>query len=167
MRKIIIYTMLLSSLAFSKTFDFLKQKFNAEVIESSVINNKKKKKVYNLEYSPSALKLEVVEPKLNKGEVITYFTGKKTLYSPKLKQTVEQKLSKEDASLYSILEELSKLDSNITYEKNNKKYIFENQMLVEIIADKYSIKFTEYIGKKPKKIQYLSNSVTIDYTINY
>ncbi|WP_066899965.1 hypothetical protein [Streptobacillus notomytis] len=167
MKKVLILTILLISLTFSKTFDFLQQNFNAEITEFSEINNKKKKKIYNLEYKPNIVKFEVLEPKLNSGEIITYSSGKKTLYSPKLKQTIEQKLSFDDTSLYSILEELSNMDQNSTYEVKNKKYIFENKVLVEIIADKYKIKFREYIDNKPRRIQYVSNYANFEYLIKY
>ncbi|CAM3160429.1 hypothetical protein [Streptobacillus ratti] len=167
MKKIFMLTILLTSLTFSKTFDFLQKNFNAEITEFSEINNKKKKKIYNLEYMPNTVKFEVLEPKLNKGEIITYSNGKKTLYSPKLKQTIEQKLSFDDTSLYSILEELSNMDKNTTYEAKNRKYIFENKVLVKIIADKYVINFSEYIDKKPQKIQYISNYANFEYLIRY
>ncbi|CAM3065549.1 hypothetical protein STFE110948_00740 [Streptobacillus felis] len=167
MKKLLIVSLLFVNISFSKTFQFLQQNFSAEVIENFLINNKKKIKKYKFDYTPDVVKLEVIEPKLNKGEVITYTSGKKTLYSPKIKQTVQQKLSNEDSSIYSILEELSKMDKKETYENKNKKYIFENDILIEIIADKYSIKIKEYIGNKPKKIQYISNTVTLEYLINY
>lgn len=167
MKKILLVLFVIGTLAFSGNFDFLKTKFNAKVIENSIINNVKKKKIFDLNYYPDKLELKILEPKLNEGEVYTYTKNKKYLYSPKLKQTVEQSVSNQDESLYGILLELSNLDSNKTITKKDKKYIFTDGILKSIVAKDYTIEFTKYNGEKPVKIIYRSNSILIDYELTY
>lgn len=165
--KKILALLLFTTFSYSLTYDFLQNSFNAKVTENSIINKSKKKKVYDLKYSPSKLELTIVEPKLNAGEIYTYTKNKTTLYSPKLKQTVEQTISNKDESLYSILSELSKLETSTTQSKNGKKYVFENNVLKKIIANDYSVEFIEFKNNKPTKIKFISDSMVIDYTISY
>ena len=167
MKKMILILSLITTLTYAKVYDYLQTEFSAKVTENSVVNNSKKKKVYNLVYKPSKLELKVVEPKLNSGEIYTYSKGKKTLYSPKLKQTVNQSVGSQDESLYSILTDLANLEDAKTQTKGNKKYTFENGVLKNIIAKDYKIYFENYLNNKPTKIKFESNSIIYDYTIEY
>ena len=152
MKKIIMFLTLFSSLTFSKVFPYLDGNFKAKVIENSVINNVKKNKVYDVSYSPSKMELKVLEPALNKGEIYTYSKSGKTLYSPKLKQTVKQSITGQDESIYSILSELSSLETATTQNKGHKKYIFENSILRKIEAKDYTVEFENFSNNKPTNI---------------
>ena len=167
MKKIIMFLTLFSSLTFSKVFPYLDGNFKANVIENSVINNVKKNKVYDVSYSPSKMELKVLEPALNKGEIYTYSKSGKTLYSPKLKQTVKQSITGQDESIYSILSELSSLETATTQNKGYKKYIFENSILRKIEAKDYTVEFENFSNNKPTNIRFISKSIKIDYQLSY
>ena len=167
MKKTIMFLTLLSSLTFSKVFPYLDGNFKAKVIENSVINNVKKNKVYDVSYSPSKMELKVLEPALNKGEIYTYSKSGKTLYSPKLKQTVKQSITGQDESIYSILSELSSLETATTQNKGHKKYIFENSILRKIEAKDYTVEFENFSNNKPTNIRFISESIKIDYQLSY
>lgn len=167
MKKIILFLTLLSSLSFSKVYPYLNGNFKVKVTENSLINNVKKKKVYDVSYTPTKMELKVLEPALNTGEIYTYSKSGKTLYSPKLKQTVKQSISGQDESIYSILSELSTLDTTVTQNKGNKKYIFENSILKRIEAKDYSIEFDSFNNNRPTKIRFLSKSIIVDYQLSY
>lgn len=167
MKKIIYLFLLLSNISLSNVFDFLQTSFNANVTEISIVNSNKKTKEFKLSYSKDKLELTILKPELNKGEVYTYSKGKKTLYSPKLKQSVNQSINSQDESLYSILNELANLKESKTFEKDGKKYVFENNILKNITAKNYIITFEEYLNNKPSKIRYKSNSMEFEYNIKY
>lgn len=167
MKKIILFLTIFSTFTYAKVYDYLQSGFSAKVIENSIVNNSKKNKVYNLEYTPSKLELKIIEPKLNQGEVYIYSKGKKTLYSPKLKQTVNQSVGTQDESLYSILVDLANLEEAKTQTKGSKKYNFENGILKSIETKDYKILFEEYLNNKPTKIIFNSNSMVFYYNITY
>lgn len=110
MKKILLVLILLSNMSFSKIFNFLQTDFKAQVLEKSYINNKNKEKEYDLSYTKEKLELKILKPSINKGEIYTFTKNKKFLYSPLLKQKVEQSLSNHDESLYSILSDMAKLE---------------------------------------------------------
>ena len=147
MKKIILFLTLLSSLSFSKVYPYLNGNFKVKVTENSLINNVKKKKVYDVSYTPTKMELKVLEPALNMGEIYTY--------------------SKSGKTLYSILSELSTLDTAVTQNKGNKKYIFENSILKRIEAKDYSIEFDSFNNNRPTKIRFLSKSIIVDYQLSY
>lgn len=167
MKKILLVLILLSNMSFSKIFNFLQTDFKAQVLEKSYINNKNKEKEYDLSYTKEKLELKILKPSINKGEIYTFTKNKKFLYSPLLKQKVEQSLSNHDESLYSILSDMAKLEKKENHVIKDKKYVFKEGKLVNIIAKDYKITLKEYIGEKPTKILFLSNSLKMEYTINY
>lgn len=165
MKKLLIL-LFFNILTFSN-YNFLNESFTATLKEISNINKSKKEKEYILRYSKDKVELEVLKPKLNAGEIYTYTKNKKTIYIPLLKQTTTQSISKQDASIYAILNELKDLTLKENQVKNSKEYKFENGILKEIIAKDYIIKFIKYENNKPIEISFSSSGIEVYYYIKY
>lgn len=167
MKKIILILGIYNLISFSFVYDFLNNGFSAKVKEISNINQNKKEKSYNLEYQKDKLELEVTFPELNKGEKYTYTKNEKILYIPKLKQTTKQSINNQEESIYAILNDLKNIKESKDFNKNSKKYIFENGLLKKIIAKDYQISILKHENNKPTEILFLSSNVEVYYNIKY
>ncbi|MBE2990180.1 hypothetical protein IMK14_06010, partial [Sneathia sp. DSM 16630] len=96
--------------------NFLNTSFRAKILERS----NRTEKEYVLQYKPNNIKVEVLFPSTNKGEIYTYKQGKKYIYYPKLNQTVEQTLSNSSNDIFKLLGEMRGI--NKSTRKGNKEY---------------------------------------------
>ena len=79
----------------------------------NTISKTTKTKKYIMNYSNGTLKLTITSPNVNKGEVYTIKGNVKTIYYPSLKQTVTQKLAKDEVNILSVFNKLKGITSNI------------------------------------------------------
>ena len=140
--------------------NFLSTSFNARIHEISG----NREKVYLLKYSPNFIEVEVEFPNTNKGEIYTYKNGKKYIYFPKLKQTVEQSISNSDNDLFKMLNEMKKINKSCT--KNNKTYYVKNGKIEKISTKTYTVNF-EYVNEKPRKITIVSGKDHVEFLWTY
>lgn len=169
MKKIIfIVLLMLSSFSFSKNF-FEKDKFFVNVTEISKKNRKNKIRNYEMEYDNGTLNIYIKSPEINKGEIYTFKKNEKIVYYPTLKQTVVQKIKKEEESLLNIINMLKKIEMYKNHNRNGNSFIFENNKLVEIKNNNYIINFNDYKNEKgylyPSKIYLKSKGIQIDYEL--
>lgn len=167
MKKFIIFLFLISIFSNASIYPYLQDKFNADIIQKSYENNKEIIKKYELRYYLDKVEIEIIYPEINKGEIYTYKDSEKYLYSPRLKQEVKQSISESDESIYSILNTISKIKDSKNTIINNKKFIFENNKLKEILSNNYKILFLSHKNSKPNIIKFVSNDIEIEYYINY
>lgn len=141
---------------------FVNEKFNSSVTEISQNGEKR----YNIQYDPNGdIKIEVTFPEINKGEIYTYKNGKKYIYYPKLKQTVEQSLVNQDSDIIAILQNMKKITKTQTI--NDKKYIVDNGNVVKILAKDYEIIFKYNGNKKPVYTIFKGKNQKVEYTWKY
>lgn len=144
MRLIVLFLFLVSSmLSFSKNF-WEKGSFTVDVVESLKLNKTTKTKKYIMNYSNGTLKLTITSPNVNKGEVYTIKGNVKTIYYPSLKQTVTQKLAKDEVNILSVFNKLKGITSNKTQTKNGDQFIFSNNWLTMIKSSGYTVNFSDY-----------------------
>lgn len=137
MKKFLILA-IFSTITFS---NFLTEKFSARVY----VENKE----YAINYTPKRIKVEVLAPKLNKGEIYTYEKGKKYVYYPKFKKIVEQTISNSNNDIFKMLEEMRKI--NKTTKIGKRIYNVKNGNIVSVVEGEYRADIS-YIGNKPSKI---------------
>lgn len=166
---IFLIGLIFSNLSFSEVF-WKKNNFIVNVNETTTVNNRNKSKSYNLTYNNNEIKMEVLSPNANKGEVYTITKNQKTIYYPRLNQTVTQSLDENEYSLLEILNDLKKLKGTSTQTLNGKNYIFSNNQLIEIKNNDYIIKFSNYRKsgnyEYPRNILITSGNTKINYILN-
>lgn len=144
MKKIILTMFLLISMfTFSKEF-WEKGDFTVNVTEELKANNSTKTKKYIMNYGNGAMKLTIISPTVNKGEVYTFKGSTKTIYYPSLKQTVTQKLQPNEANILSVFNKLKTLTTKKTQTKNGDVFTFSNDKLVSIKSNGYTVNFSGY-----------------------
>lgn len=156
MKKIII--LMLSSFSFSNIFN---QSFNVNITEKA----KKYKKEYVMNYNPKKIRIEILSPEINKGEIYTYENDKKYIYYPILDQTVEQTFSSTDSDIIKIIEDIKNI--NKTVEKNGKKYIVENGLVKSIASNNYKLNIYYDNQKRPNKIILKYSNEVVEYLWKY
>lgn len=156
----IIFT--ISTFSFSTFFN---NDFKARVVETSFLNNTKRVKEYNVNYTRDELEIEILSPKVNEGEKYYYTKNSKKTYYPKLKREVTEKLDETEINLYNILKNIR----NNTTSNKGEKYIYgRNGDIVKIIGSNYKIIFQNYRNGKPNFIKYIDyNNSTIEYVLEY
>ena len=121
-------------------------------------------------YGGGALKLQITFPNVNKGEVYTFRPGSKTIYYPSLKQTVTQKLHKDEANILGVFNKLSSLSSKKTQTKNGDTFTFDNSWLVSITSKGYKVNFSDYVKAGeytyPSKISVTDGNSQIIYRLS-
>ncbi len=125
---------------------------------------KNRHKVYNINYTKEEIKVEILEPKINKGEIYTYKNNEKYIYYPKLKQTVKQSYVNEDNDIILALDILKKIDKTTVIE--DKKYIVEKDKIKRIESKLYTIYF-EYKDNKISEIKLKGSEDEIIYKWKY
>lgn len=156
MKKLII--LMLSSFSFSNIFN---QSFNVNITEKA----KKYKKEYVMNYNPKKIRIEILSPEINKGEIYTYENDKKYIYYPILDQTVEQTFSSTDSDIIKIIEDIKNI--NKTVEKNGKKYIVENGLVKSIASNNYKLNIYYDNQKRPNKIILKYSNEVVEYLWKY
>lgn len=135
--------LMISVFSFSKDF-WEKKNFTTSVTETVTANRTSKSKSYTMNYNNGTLKLTIISPNVNKGEVYTFSGGKKTIYYPKLKQTVTQKILEDEANILSVFNKLSSLNTKKTQTKNGDTFVFSNSVLTSIKSKGYTVNFSGY-----------------------
>lgn len=159
---IICIILVVSMVSFST---FVDENFKAKVVETSYLNNTKRVKEYNVNYTKDELEIEVLSPKVNEGEKYYYSKNSKKTYYPKLKREVTEKLDETEINLYNIVQNLR----NKTTTNKGEKYIYgKNGEIVKIVGNNYKIIFENYRNGKPNLIKYIDyNNSTIEYVLEY
>ncbi len=159
MKQIVLLLFLVGSiLSFSKNF-WEKSSFTVDVVETLRVNNTNKTKKYVMNYNNGTLKITITSPNINKGEVYTIKGNTKTIYYPSLKQTVTQKLDKDEVNILSVFNKLKGITSNKTQTRNGDQFVFSNNWLTMIKSSRYTANFSDY--KKSGVYNYPTNlSVT-------
>jgi hypothetical protein len=142
-KKLVAIFLLISVFSFSKDF-WEKRNFTANVSESLTINGSKKTKRYIMSYHNGTMKLQITAPSINKGEIYTFTGNSKTIYYPSLKQTVKQKIQKDEANILGVFNKLSKLTSKKTQTKGNDTFVFTNNWLTSIKSGGVTVGFSDY-----------------------
>ena len=161
--------MLVSALSYGKDF-WEKKSFNVNVVENSSINGRKKSKEYSMNYSNNTIKMTITSPNVNKGEIYTFSKDKKTIYYPLLKQTVTQKLEKEEVNILNIFNKIKNITVKKTMSSNGEKITFTNGKLTSIENGSYTVTFASYTNSAgydyPTKITVKSSNGTITYNLS-
>lgn len=142
-KKVILLFLLISVFSFSKDF-WERSHFTVNVVEDATINGRKRSKSYVMNYNSGTLKLTITAPNVNKGEVYTFSGAKKTIYYPSLKQTVTQKIAKDEATILAVFNKLRKITSKKTQTKNGDIFVFSNNWLTAIKSKGYTVNFSDY-----------------------
>lgn len=158
-----------SILGYSKEF-WEKESFNVNVTEKSKINGKNRFKSYVMEYKGETLKLTIVSPDINKGEIYTFSGDEKRIYYPKLNQSVVQKIREKEISIFNVLNLLKKIEDKKTKKVDNNTFVFQKGILTEIKGKEYKIEFLDYIKSGnynyPSKMVLSLENGTIEYKLN-
>ena len=166
-QRVLFLFLLVSIFSFSKEF-WEKKNFTVNVTESLTINGSTKSKGYIMTYGGGALKLQITFP--NEGEVYTFRPGSKTIYYPSLKQTVTQKLHKDEANILGVFNKLSSLSSKKTQTKNGDTFTFSNSKLISIRSKGYTVNFSNYSTSNgysyPKTITVRDGSSQVTYSLS-
>lgn len=153
---------LVSHVVFGETFIEKASKIESvylKVEEKSYINNKKKEKNYTVKAKlPDMMYKEVEKPLINKGEIYIYKGNKKTVYLPKLKQTLEKDLDNEENYIMMVINDIKEVAKvkiiDNRFEDVQKVVYFnnKNQQITKIdYKDDLSIIFDEYNNEFPSK----------------
>ena len=168
-QRVLFLFLLVSIFSFSKEF-WEKKNFTVNVTESLTINGSTKSKGYIMTYGGGALKLQITFPNVNKGEVYTFRPGSKTIYYPSLKQTVTQKLHKDEANILGVFNKLSSLSSKKTQTKNGDTFTFSNSKLISKRSKGYTVNFSNYSTSNgysyPKTITVRDGSSQVTYSLS-
>ena len=168
-KKVILLFLLVSVFSFSKDF-WEKRSFTVNVTEDATINGRKRSKSYVMAYNSGTMKLTITAPSINKGEIYTFSGSKKTIYYPKLKQTVTQKVEKSEASILSVFNKLTGITSKKTQTKNGDTFTFSNSKLISIRSKGYTVNFSNYSTSNgysyPKTITVRDGSSQIIYRLS-
>ena len=168
-KKVILLFLLVSVFSFSKDF-WEKRSFTVNVTEDATINGRKRSKSYVMAYNSGTMKLTITAPSINKGEIYTFSGSKKTIYYPKLKQTVTQKVEKSEASILSVFNKLTGITSKKTQTKNGDTFTFSNNWLTSIKSSGNTVNFSDYKSSNgyyfPTKISVKDGSSQIIYRLS-
>ena len=116
------------------------------------------------------MKLTITAPIINKGEVYTFSGSKKTIYYPKLKQTVTQKVEKSEANILGVFNKLRGITSKKTQTKNGNTFTFSSNWLTSIKSSGTTVNFSDYKTSNgysyPTKISVSDGSSQIIYRLS-
>ena len=168
-KKVIILFLLASVFSFSKDF-WEKSSFTVNVTEDANINGTRRSKSYVMAYNSGTMKLTITAPSMNKGEVYTFSGSKKTIYYPKLKQTVTQKVEKSEANILGVFNKLRGITSKKTQTKNGNTFTFSSNWLTSIKSSGTTVNFSDYKTSNgysyPTKISVSDGSSQIIYRLS-
>ena len=168
-KKVILLFLLVSVFSFSKDF-WEKRNFTVNVTEDANINGNRRSKSYVMSYSSGTMKLTITAPKTNKGEVYTFSGSKKTIYYPRLKQTVTQKVEKSEANILAVFNKLRGITSKKTQTRNGNTFTFSNNWLTAIKSIRNTVNFSDYKTSNgysyPTKISVSDGSSQIIYRLS-
>lgn len=168
-KKVILLFLLVSVFSFSKDF-WEKRSFTVNVTEDATINGTKRSKSYVMAYNSGTMKLTITAPSINKGEVYTFSGSKKTIYYPKLKQTVTQRVEKNEANILSVFNKLRGITSKKTQTRNGDTFTFSNNWLTAIRSNGNTVNFSDYKSSNgysfPTKISVKDGSSQIIYRLS-
>ena len=168
-KKVILLFLLVSVFSFSKDF-WEKSSFTVNVTEDANINGTRKSKSYVMTYNSGTMKLTITAPSMNKGEVYTFSGSKKTIYYPKLKQTVTQKVEKSEANILGGFNKLRGITSKKTQTKNGNTFTFSSNWLTSIKSSGTTVNFSDYKTSNgysyPTKISVSDGSSQIIYRLS-
>ena len=168
-KKVILLFLLVSVFSFSKDF-WEKKSFTVNVTEDATINGRKRSKSYVMAYNSGTMKLTITAPSMNKGEVYTFSGSKKTIYYPKLKQTVTQKVEKSEANILGVFNKLRGITSKKTQTKNGNTFTFSSNWLTSIKSSGTTVNFSDYKTSNgysyPTKISVSDGSSQIIYRLS-
>ena len=168
-KKVILLFLLVSVFSFSKDF-WEKRSFTVNVTEDATINGTKRSKSYVMAYNSGTMKLTITAPSINKGEVYTFSGSKKTIYYPKLKQTVTQRVEKSEANILSVFNKLRGITSKKTQTRNGDTFTFSNNWLTAIRSNGNTVNFSDYKSSNgysfPTKISVKDGSSQIIYRLS-
>ena len=168
-KKVILLFLLVSVFSFSKDF-WEKRSFTVNVTEDANINGNRRSKSYVMSYSSGTMKLTITAPKTNKGEVYTFSGSKKTIYYPRLKQTVTQKVEKSEANILAVFNKLRGITSKKTQTRNGNTFTFSNNWLTAIKSSGNTVNFSDYKTSNgysyPTKISVSDGSSQIIYRLS-
>ena len=168
-KKVILLFLLVSVFSFSKDF-WEKRSFTVNVTEDATINGTRRSKSYVMAYNSGTMKLTITAPSINKGEVYTFSGSKKTIYYPKLKQTVTQKVEKSEANILAVFNKLRGIKSKQTQTKNGDTFTFSNSKLISIRSKGYTVNFSNYSTSNgysyPKTITVRDGSSQVTYSLS-
>ena len=165
-KKVILLFLLVSVFSFSKDF-WEKSSFTVNVTEDANINGTRRSKSYVMAYNSGTMKLTITAPSMNKGEVYTFSGSKKTIYYPKLKQTVTQKV---EANILGVFNKLRGITSKKTQTKNGNTFTFSSNWLTSIKSSGTTVNFSDYKTSNgysyPTKISVSDGSSQIIYRLS-
>ena len=168
-KKVILLFLLVSVFSFSKDF-WEKSSFTVNVTEDANINGTRRSKSYVMAYNSGTRKLTITAPSMNKGEVYTFSGSKKTIYYPKLKQTVTQKVEKTEANILGVFNKLRGITSKKTQTKNGNTFTFSSNWLTSIKSSGTTVNFSDYKTSNgysyPTKISVSDGSSQIIYRLS-
>lgn len=168
-KKVILLFLLVSVFSFSKDF-WEKSSFTVNVTEDANINGTRRSKSYVMAYNSGTMKLTITAPSMNKGEVYTFSGSKKTIYYPKLKQTVTQKVEKNEANILGVFNKLRVITSKKTQTKNGNTFTFSSNWLTSIKSSGTTVNFSDYKTSNgysyPTKISVSDGSSQIIYRLS-
>jgi len=168
-KKVILLFLLVSVFSFSKDF-WEKSSFTVNVTEDANINGTRRSKSYVMAYNSGTMKLTITAPSMNKGEVYTFSESKKTIYYPKLKQTVTQKVEKSEANILGVFNKLRGITSKKTQTKNGNTFTFSSNWLTSIKSSGTTVNFSDYKTSNgysyPTKISVSDGSSQIIYRLS-
>ena len=168
-KKVILLFLLVSVFSFSKDF-WEKSSFTVNVTEDANINGTRRSKSYVMAYNSGTMKLTITAPSMNKGEVYTFSGSKKTIYYPKLKQTVTQKVEKSEANILGVFNKLRGITSKKTQTKNGNTFTFSSNWLTSIKSSGTTVNFSDYktsnVYSYPTKISVSDGSSQIIYRLS-
>lgn len=133
MRKMIILILFFGINVFA--LDFFNSEFKTTITEKSAQGIKK----YTLDYSRDKIVVEILSPKVNKGEIYTYENNKKRIFYPILNEEVEQDYASEDNDIVLALSTLKDIKKSTV--KDGKEYIVVNNRIEKILGPDYKIEF--------------------------
>ena len=165
----IVMLTLISAVVYSKDF-WEKDTFTVNVVETLKVNKNSKVKEYTMTYDKGTLKLVILAPAVNKGEIYTFTMSKKTIYYPSLKQTVTQTLNDDELNILSLLNKIIKIKDKKDQTLNGDKFKFSNGWLTSVESKGYIANFSDYLSSGdytyPTKISIKDGNSQIIYTFS-
>ncbi|VWL85250.1 hypothetical protein [Oceanivirga miroungae] len=159
MNKLKYLIFLVSLNAFS--LSFFNNDFKATIKETNI----KGIKEYTIDYTPNKIIVEIISSGVNKGEIYTYKNNKKSIYYPIIDEVVEQEYANEDNDIILALATLKDIEK--TTEKDEKKYIVENDKIKKIVAKNYVIIFSYDKEDRIEKILFDNYNELREYEWKY
>ena len=98
------------------------------------------------------------------------FEKEKTVYYPSLKQTVKQKVEKDEANILAVFNKIARINGKKTQTKNGDTFHFSGNWLTSITSKGYTVNFSDYKLSNgyyfPTKISVKDGSSQIIYRLS-